>query len=245
MRAYSTPRQLDEDAWYYIEIAAELDDTSGRIVVQLNGVAGAIGTTGSEVIDVGSIRTVLPGLAIPQEFYNQFHVGVMSGFANEEHDFSFDDFYVRDSSDGFLGDQAVYLVDLKDDRAVDFTRLSGAKNYLMVNEVAPDEDTTYNESDVDDAEDVFEIADTDFTGTIHCVQLVARAKKTQTQAWILSTLLDLGGVKSYGTEYYLAFPDYETLAPDVYGDAPGETGWTVAQLNAVGVGYRIQTTEES
>jgi len=241
-RAYST-RQLDENAFYYLEVAVSLHATAGRIVVQLNGGPGAVGETGGEIIDISGIRTVKPGLADPQLFYNQFHVGVMGGFSNESRDFSFDDFYVRDIEDGFLGDQAVIALALEDDRAVAFTRLSGPKNYQMLDEIAPDEDTTYNESDVDEAEDVFEVADSTFAGTIHAVQLVARAKKTQSQVWTLKTLLDLGGVKSYGTEYYLSYPDYETLAPDVFGDAPGETGWTLAQLNAIGVGYRAETPD--
>jgi hypothetical protein len=209
-------------------------------VVQLNGAAGAVGSASGEIMDVSGIRTVRPDTPTAAMSYNQFHCGVLSGFLSDNRNFSFDDFYVREMSDGFLGDQRVITIDLEDDRAVDFTRLSGAKNYLMVNEIAPDEDATYNASDEDEAEDVFEIADSALAGTIHAVQLVARARKTQTQVWKLQTLLDLGGVKSYGSEWYIGFPDYETLPPDVYGDAPGETGWTLEQLNAIGVGYRIE-----
>jgi len=239
LRAVST-RQLDDDAWYYIEVGIEGHASTGRVVVQLNGPAGTPGSTGAEIIDISGIRTFINGVPALAEAYNQFHVGAMTGFASDSRTMSWDDFYVRDFDEGFLGDQAVIALDLEDDRSVDFTRLSGPKNYQMVDELAPDEDTTYNESDVDDAEDVFEVADSVFAGTIHALQLVARARKTQTQVWTLNTVIDLGGTQSVGPDYYLPFPDYETLPPDVYGDAPGETGWTLAQLNAIGVGYQIE-----
>jgi len=233
VRAVST-FQLDAGAWYYIEVHALCHASAGTVIVQVNGPAGIPGSTGAEVISVSGVRTCSDGAT----GYNQIALGVLSGFLNEDRNFSFDDIYVRDGAEGFVGDQAVFLVDLEDDRAVAWTRLSGAKNYLMVNEVAPDDDTTYNETDVDGAEDVFEIGDQIFTGTIHCVQLVARVRKTETQAWQLETLLDLGGTKSYSATRFLPYPNYETRPPDVFGDAPGQTGWTLQQLNDVGVGYR-------
>jgi len=231
-------RQLDDNAFYYVEIAAIAHATAGRIVVQINGPGGPLGVDASTDIDVSGIPTLAPGATGPVAFYNQFHVGVMGGFLNEARNMSFDDFYDRDAAEGFLGDQQVYLRDLEDDRSVDFIRLSGPKNYLMVNELAPDEDTTENETDIDGAEDIFEIADTVFTGPIHCVQLVARAKKTQTQIWTLECLIELAGVKAYGPAYYLSHPDYETLPPVVFGTAPGDLPWNAARLNALGVGYR-------
>lgn len=246
-RAYSTPRRLDEGAWYYVEMAVVGDDSAGSIVVQLNGPPGVPGESTATVIDVGGIRTFDTGLSAPQKFYNQFHCGVLAGFLNESRNFSFDDFYVRELSEGFLGDQAVIGRSLESDRSVDFTPSTGIVNKNMVDEIAPDDDTTYNEADEDGAEDVFEVSDSDFAGTIHAVQLVARAKKTQTQVWKLQTLLDLEGVKTYGgddgNEWYLPFPNYETLPPDVYGEAPGGLPWTLARFNAIGAGYRVQSPD--
>jgi hypothetical protein len=207
-------------------------------VVQVNGDGeGTPGSTGAEVLDISGINTgaVTTGL----EGYNQFALGRMGGNLGVTIDLSFDDVYCRDATEGgFIGDNAVYLLDLEDDRSVEFTRLSGAKNYLMVNETAPDDDTTYNETSTSGHEDVFEVGDVAFPGVIHCVQLVARQRKTETEAWTLQTLLDLAGTKSYAGERYLPYDQYETRPPDVYGDAPGDTGWTLAQLNAIGVGYR-------
>jgi hypothetical protein len=229
---------LDDDAFYYIEVGATAHLTNGRVVVQINGPAGTPGVSSATDIDVSGIQTLRAGSTGPYPFYNQFHVGVLFGFLDEARNFSFDDFYVRQFENGFLGDMAVVLVDLEDDRAVDFTRLSGSKNYLMLNETDPDDDTTYNETDGDGDEDVLEIGDADFSGNIHCVQLVARARKTDTEVWTLECLLDLGGTKSYSDPFYMAHPDYETLSPCVFGDAPGDLAWTLARLNAVGVGYR-------
>lgn len=236
-RAYSS-RTLDDNAWYYIEVCVAMDATAGQITVQLNGPEGPVGSTGAEIIEV-TCPTGDPAANFGG--FNQFHVGTLSGVLNAERDFSFDDFYVRSGSEGFLGDHAVINFGLEDDRAVDFVRSSGSKNYEMVDETTPDDDTTYNETDEDGSEDIFEVGDTAFEGTIKAVQVVVRARKTQTQIWTIEPLIDLAGDTDYGPAYYVPFPNYETLPPAVFGTAPGGLAWTVARLNAIGVGYRAQS----
>lgn len=244
LRAVGT-RQLDDGAWYYIECGFVGHATNGRVVVQINGPGGTPGeganlaATDIDVTGIPTLRVGSPTVPAVARFYNQAWIGV-SSIETGEVNMSFDDVYIRELDEGFLGDMEVLLVDLEDDRSIDFTRSSGSKNYLMVNETEPDEDGTYNDTETSGDEDVFEIADSGFTGEIHCVQLVARAKKTETEVWSLNTLIDLAGVKSYGAERYLSMPDYETLPPDVFGTAPGDLPWTVARLNALGVGYRAQ-----
>lgn len=237
-RQYST-FSLDQDAWYYIEMYATRHGTNGRIIVQVNGSEGTPGSTAAEVIDVSGIDTGTTTAAVTG--YNQFEIGHIGGNGATSIIMSFDDIYARNAADGgFVGDSSVYLIDLEDDRAVEFTRSSGAKNYLMVNEATPDDDTTYNQADTSGYEDVFEVADQTFPGSfIHCVQLVARSRKTETEAWTMQTLIDLNGTVSYAGERYLPYHEYETRPPDVYGDAPGLTGWTLQNINDMGVGYRV------
>lgn len=224
-RHYST-FQLDVDTWYYIEISLQASAGGNILTIQVNGPAGAVGSTGAEVL-----QHIGPAPAMANNAYNQFRVGAW----NQGADYSFDDFYVREGAEGYLGDTQVVLLDLEDDRSVDFTRSSGAKNYLMVNEVDTDDDSTYNEIDTT-GEDIFEIADQTFTGQIHCVQLITRARKTDADVFSLTPTLDLDGVRAYeGTRFMAA--SYETAPPAVFWDAPGKTGWTLADLNAVGVGY--------
>lgn len=224
---YST-YQFDVGAWVYLEFNLTANGAGNLFSLQANGPAGTPGATGAEILTATSAA---PGTNVYNE-YNQIHL-----IGSPSVDFSVDDIYVRDGTvGGWVGDTQIVMLDLEDDRATDFTRLSGAKNYLMVNEADPDEDTTYNETAAD-GEDLFEVGDEVFTGTIHAVQLCARARKTDTDTWTLETTLDLAAVRAYGTPRYLG-QAYETVPPDVYGDAPGETGWTLQQLNDIGVGYR-------
>lgn len=228
---------LDLDAWYFIEVYALAHATDGVVTVQVNGPQGTQNTTGAEVMHVEGVRTLHPLAWFAN--YNQVSWGVMAGTPSEDHHCAFDDVYTREG-DEFAGDCATVLQALEDDRDVEFTRSSGAKNFEMVDEVDPDEDGTYNATDVD-AQDILEVGDAAFTGQILALQLVGRYRKTNTQVWTVELAIDLAGVFDYGPPRFIPYPDYETSPPAVFNTAPGSLAWTIARLNAIGVGYRALT----
>ena len=245
VQAYST-YALESAQWYYVEVsvAGNLADGTARIVIQVNGPPGIPGSTGAQVIDVTvprGIRLQSGGGGYPlipaDGGYAAFQVGILDCPSDAVNTVAFDDFYVRNGAiGGFVGDSAVVNIGLESDRAVAFTPSTGANNYALVDEIAPDDDGTYNEAAADGA-DVFEVADQVLTGFIHCVQLAPRARKTEAEAWSLETLIELDGTTRYGAVHYLA-TSYASPPPDCFGDAPGKTGWTLTDMNAMGVGYR-------
>jgi hypothetical protein len=233
----TTTYSFDEDAWVYLEVALIASTTGNRCIIQVNGPPGAPGSTGAEILDVYG-AAIYPGNE-PFNVYNQIRVGA-GGTASPI--FSADDLYIRDGTvGGFLGDSEVLNCGLESDRAVEFVPLSGADNYLMVDELTPDDDGTYNETAAAGATDVFEVAGQVLDGQIHVVQLVLRAEKSGSAAVSLASLVELDGTTTYGTTRFVA-ASYETTPPDVFANAPGKTGWTLADLNAVGVGYYAVAT---
>ena len=228
-------RTLDADAWYYIELRAKIHNTTGSVELWINGGAD-IAVTGLDTAGGGDPNSW---------FVNQFHVGRLGGYLAGQGPthYQYDDFYVMNANvtPTPLGDSEVLGYALQDDASVMFSRSSGSKNYQLVDDTTPDEDATYVYSDVDNAEDYYVVGDTSYLGTIHAVQLVIRCRKTATQIWTIQGAIELTGTKSYGIQRYMAYPNYETLQPYVFGDAPGSTGWTVGQFNAMTVGFRIQT----
>lgn len=240
-RAYST-RQLDDFAFYYLEMACYAHDSNGRVVVQLNGQGGPVGVSPATIIDVSGIRTLRIGIPSVQKSYNQFHVGVLSGFLNEGRIFSFDDFYTRDANvvNEFLGDVEVVGTQLEDDFTVQWIRNSLTKNYLTLIEDPPDEDTTFVETDVA-AKDLYEVQNSSFSGVIHAVQVVSRAKKTSTEIWRFHNLIHVGGLELNGPDLYMAYPLYETFPPDVFGHQPNGSDWTLGAFNAMKVGIYAES----
>ena len=245
--AYSS-YALETDQWYYIEIsvAADLITGLGRLIIQVNGPPGTPGSdTTSKIIDVSGhrlIRLASGGGGYPvipaDGGYAGFHMGILYCPDNATDSIAIDDIYVRDGSlGGWVGDSKVVSIALESDRSVGFTPSTGVDNFAMVDEIAPDDDVTYNESTIN-AQDVFEVADQVIGGFIHCVQLASRVRKTDTAPQYIESLIELSGITTYVGPRYLA-TSYESRPPDIFSDAPGKTGWTQADINAMGVGYRL------
>jgi len=228
-------RTLDYNAWYYIEVQTFIHNSVGSMALRING-GPDISVTG---VDTAG------GSQASNWYCNQIFLGRFDGFLAGQGptDYAFDDIYVRDANvnAGFFGDVEVLGLGLEDDSVIQFSRSGGTKNYENVDDPTPDEDATYVFTNVDGHQDLYVVADSVFAGTIHAVQLVARTRKTATQIWTINTAIKLGVTTSYGTTRYMAYPTYETLQPDVFGDAPGSSGWTLSQLNAMVVGFKVNT----
>ena len=136
-----------------------------------------------------------------------------------------------------IGDVGVYFVPADADGAdTDFTPSAG-DNFECVDEIGPDEDTTYNESDgTAGHRDSFETAGV--TGfTVLSVGVLARAKKTDTGA---ATLL-LGAIHGASEDQSSAFTlseDYLTFL-ELFDDCPSGGSWDSTKVTAAEVSYEV------
>lgn len=230
--------QLKPDTWYYIELYASASASAGTVTVQVNGPQGTQNATGAEVMHVEGVRTLHHTATGP---YWLAIYGLYGGFSSDTRDSRFDDFYLR-AGDEFVGDCRVVGLELSSDRATDFTPLTGSDNFDMVNEVTADSDTSYNHTNVDQDQDIFEAVDVADFGTILAVQVANVARGTVADEWELENAIDLSGTFSYGDPQTLAatYPA-NGVTPTVFMQAPGALAWTLARLNALGLGYRTNS----
>lgn len=121
-----------------------------------------------------------------------------------------------------------------------FTASSGA-NYTCVDDSYSDGDSTYVYAAVAPKKDLYNMGDVSGTPlVIYAVTLKTIAKRDDTEAHTISSVLKSGTVESYGatitpTSAYEMFTDYFTADPNT------GAAWTLAAVNAVQAGVRLIT----
>jgi hypothetical protein len=119
-----------------------------------------------------------------------------------------------------------------------WTPLSGTDNALMIDETAPDDDTTYNSTSTVGATDTHVVQDAPVPGAVlYGVQLCLSAKKSDAGACSLAPVVRHSGVDQVGTAFNPGTTYLYNVTP--YGLNPGTgAAWTEAGFNAAEFGYR-------
>lgn len=165
---------LAVDAENFIEVSVVLGHgTSGSVALYINGLL-INETTGIDTIGTSGSS-------------NCNNVGVFGWGYGQAHQQPFPegwkatDIIIHKKSSPILKDMGVFYYPAEVDGAdTDFTPSSGTDHYAMVDEVGPDEDTTYNESDGTSGDrDSYEIAATVTAGEVMSVGTFAKARKTE------------------------------------------------------------------
>lgn len=117
---------------------------------------------------------------------------------------------------------------------------TGEANWEDVDEVPPDDDTSYVFDDVIDEHDSYETEDLPATGTISAVQWLARARSDLVGAPEIARILRIGGVDYQGADIGID-TDYDYY-PEILDEDPnaGPGAWTVAAINGMEVGVKIR-----
>lgn len=160
-----------------------------------------------------------------------------------------DDIYVLDSVDStivgapnndFLGDIKVKAI-FPDGNGTTSDLVGSdsdsTDNYLLVDEVTPDDSTTYVASgDVGD-KDTYEYEDLTNQATIYGVQINPYARKTDAGARSIATISKLGATEVDSADIALA-SDY-TYYFDIREANPDGDQWTTADVNAAEYGIKV------
>lgn len=183
----TTASALSTDTWYYLELKATINDTTGSYDLRLNGSSWTSGSNvdtrnaGNASVNVVSLGT--------------------DGVATNALTQSFDDLYVADTSgsaphNDFLGDVRIdTLYPTADGTYTQFTPSTGTDHYALVDETAPNT-SDYVESSTAGHKDSYAMGDLSaITGTIFGVQVSAAALKDDAGARSLKV-----GVRSSTTD---------------------------------------------
>jgi hypothetical protein len=156
----------------------------------------------------------------------------------------YDDIYICDLSgsanNDFLGDikvAALFPNGNGNSSQLDGSDGNTTDNYLLVDEAAPDGDTTYVESaDIGD-KDTYAFENLGNAGSVKGVQIVPRVRKTDAGERSIVSVARLSATEEDGPEKALS-TSYVYL-PDIREEKPGGGDWTVTDVNNAEFGVKV------
>lgn len=163
----------------------------------------------------------------------------------------FDDLYVIDTSgarnNSRLGDVKVEALFAQTDAVapgatLQWTPVSGSDHGAMVDEVTPDDDTTYNSATTVGFIDTYNYPSLAIgTGTIKAVTVLPCATKDDSTTKKIATVVRHGGTNYAASGQSVSTSSYR-YHPQIYETNPGtSTDWTVADINAAEFGVKVDT----
>lgn len=213
---------LSINTGYHIVLTVFISDTVGTVTVKVNG-----SSTGWHEQTGLDTRNGLTGVI------TSFGLG---GFNNGSSVF-YDDVWMAASD---LGDCRVTPINAStgDGSLADFTPSSGTDNGAMVDEVAPDGDTTYNSSTTAGNRDTYNFPASGILGaTVHGVKVHNSCKKQDAGTVSMKPVIRISGVNYEGTEQFL--PTTYGHVTQQYDVSPATaSAWTVAEIDGAEFGIR-------
>lgn len=208
---------------YYLEMKATIDNSAGTVEVRLNG---------NTVLSLTSQDTQASGNAL----CNAVKWG--EGGGGLSNSFHVADFY---DADDFLGDVRVdyYPPDADGTHDGQFAPSTGTDAAAMVDEVPPDDDSSYIESETVGHQQTFTIPALGYTPeTVHGVTLRCQWKKTDAGARTLAPIVRSGGTDYVGSGVGGSTGYAETRT--LYVEDPDTTAaWDQAGIEAAEYGFEV------
>jgi hypothetical protein len=213
------------NTWYLIELRIKIDNSSGALQLKINNDTAI---TFSGDTQPGADTTIDTVNFVSAEYLGE----------------TIDDIAINNTAgavdNSWCGDGHVVL--LSPNAVGDSSQLipsSGSTNYLMVDEIPADNDTTYVSGSVANSEDLYNLSSSASGVEILRVWGEGRAKDSTTGSGIVQVLL-----KTESTEYSSAnimlTTNYAPISGSVYTVNPSSgSAWTATQLDALQVGVKI------
>jgi hypothetical protein len=204
--------------WVYVELKATINDTTGSFELKINGATAASGS---------SVDTKQSANAYANTLYIGFRYNTQKLM----------DVYV--ASD-FLGDvKVLYLPPVAAGTTGAWTASTGDP-YACVDETTTPNTADYIESGTPGNISTFAMTDISGTGSIHAVQSVMLAAKTDAGARSAKCVLRAGGADQEGATTH-GIGDTATYFFEVWNVDPSDSNpWTVTDINALEVGVKDQ-----
>jgi hypothetical protein len=219
---------LAHSTWYYVEIKAKISNTVGQVTINVDEVE-RLSTSADKDTQNGS--NAYAGSILLTNVYN----------LTTKHD----DLYICDDSgsknNDFLGD--IRVDPLRSDAAGAYTQFtpSAGNNYENVDEVYPDDNTTYNEHGTLNNKDTYNLESLPSppaSATIHGFKSQITVRKTDAGAKEAKMLTRSGTTDMLDSTINLS--DTFTTHAKIYEDNPDDSAaWEDADINAVQVGVQV------
>lgn len=217
---------LSSNTWYFIELVVTVHNSAGVVQVWVNG-------TKTNWIDLTGVDSQQTGNA----YSNSVGLGYQSG-----QNLDIDDVHTISGTGGTvtarLGDvKCVAALPDADGATNDFTRSTGASNFGVVDEAAPNGDTDYNESTNIGDIDLYGFANLANVGVIYGVNVMTFNKKTDVTTADVQNVARIGSTNYLGTQRALATSYGYNV--DLHETSPATSAaWTAAEVNGAQFGAK-------
>lgn len=223
----SAPGVFTADTWHYVEMKVFLSDTVGTVDVQVDGV-NVLSLTGQDTKNAGT-ETVFDQVEFGTFFVTtrlrDIYVANGAGTVNND----------------FLGDcRVTALLPDADSTPEDWATSTGTSTFALIDEVPPNGDTDYIQSDVNGQISRVAFANlTDVTHTVYGVQTAAYARKDDAGARSVRVGIFSDATLGNGADHVLA-TSYTTKVDLFELDPDGAVAWTPAAVNAAFVQVEVR-----
>lgn len=220
---------ISQGVWYYIELKATIDNSAGAYEVRVNG---------ETWLQDSGVDTQTSANA----YMDYLSIYCAGNFKNHR----FDDIYVLDTNgtenNDFLGDVRVETIrPAGAGNETDWTPSTGA-NWENVDDVHPDDDSTYNyvgsgagfpQNDLYTLDNL-----TTTLGEIYAVQINSYTRKDDAGSVGLANILRTGGTTYSGIGIESMGDTYDFQSDIVEKNPDTSSQWTVAEINSLETGIR-------
>lgn len=205
--------------WYFIELTAVINDSTGSYELRINGTTEF---SGSSQDTKNTANAYTNGVRLNRS-------GSGSPYPN------FDDLYIRNDST-FLGDVQVETLNVSANSSVAWTPLSST-NASNVDEATPDGDTSYNSTTSTATTDLFTVTSLSNTpANIYGVKIAAALRNDDAGSQTVRTKMKNGTTTSNGSSHavgasYIMYEDVYTTNPDT------SAAFTASDISSLLIGY--------
>lgn len=224
---------LHQNRWHCIEFRLVVDNAAGVFQLKVDGTQVINFAGDTQQTANAHVRTFRIGRAS--------EAAASSCIAYYD-DIAFNDVAggVNDSWIGRGGIPAIFPTGVGNSTDLQLFPNTGEANWEDVDEVPPDDDTSYVFDTLIDDHDSYVASNLTATGTIAAVQWLARARSDLVGAPEIARILRIGGVDYQGADIAID-ADYDYY-PEILNEDPdaGPGAWTVAAVNGMEVGVKVR-----
>ena len=223
---------FSQSTWYMIEGYVKIANSGGAVTVKVNGT--------TDLTYSGDT------CATANEFMTSIRIGAQSGMEN--YSYYFDDVAINDTAgdyqNSWIGLGGIfYLEPTADGTTNDWTPSSGTVNYAMVDDIPPDNATTFVQA-LDTADrDLYVIDDCpQYVNTINLVEVVYRAAVAESGYNYLRDVVYVAGTAYTGLTSTIVpiTPSFTYYHGTVHYINPNTgTAWGTAEVNAMEAGIEV------
>jgi len=216
---------LSTDVWYYLELKAKTNNSTGSYDVELAGVS---------IFSASGIDT--------QDGSNAYSDNVRFFGATSQP--QWDDIYICDASgsinNDFLGNSKVVAIAPDGDDTANWgTSTPNASHYANVDENPSDDDTSYVEENTTNATDLYDYEAAPSLGTVHGLQINTMCRETDVTPFSLITPIESNGTQDDDSAQAISTTSFTTIVRVSEEDPDISAPWTDSTISAAKFGIKV------